>query len=292
MKRSRAFIAVLSILVLLTAPPVGAQHEGPTATPTMTPVLRSLQVRVAYDAFIRSAPTRSQGNDLGVVRKGTEVEVYGIVADRSPALGGYWYQVRAPGEAGTTVDGWMHSTVVHLAPEQISALPDATQREPGMTLSPVLSPVTPTTAGAEQPTAGGAQPTGKERAGTPPATPIALPTAPPTPTPVGGVLVDVPLALRVCYDLHANKSCDVDEGIRGVLVYAADPQTGEILDEVATDATGLARLVWRVPQDAQRSAAATLSVPYFQQVRTVRAGDPRAAPVIVSTLAPLPAWLP
>ena len=124
------------------------------------------------------------------------------------------------------------------------------------------------------------------------ARPTATATPTPIPTAVGGPLVDVPLALRVCYDLHANRSCDVDEGIRGVLVYATDPETGQILGDAATDATGLARLVWRVGVDVQRSATVTLSVPYFQEVRSVRASDPKAAPVIIRTLAPIPAWLP
>ncbi len=104
--------------------------------------------------------------------------------------------------------------------------------------------------------------------------------------------MEVPLALRVCYDLHANKTCDVDEGIRGILVYAADPQTGQILGETATDATGLARLVWSIHPDDRKSARVALTVPYFQQVRDVRAAEPRAAPVIITTLAPIPAWLP
>ncbi len=289
MKHARLFVALLGsvLLVIITAPGVEAQSEPPPATRTMTPApsTGSLRVRLAYHAFIRSAPARSRGNDLGVVRKGTEVEVYGVVADPSPALGGYWYQVHAPGDAGTIIDGWMHSTVVHLEPEQITALAGARVVEPGMIPSRVLPPATTTPAEGEQPTGG-------ELVGVPTALPTAAATPTPSPTTVGGPLVDVPLALRVCYDLHANKSCDVDEGIRGVLVYATDPETGQILGDTATDATGLARLVWRVGADAQRSATVTLSVPYFQEVRSVRASDPRAAPVIIRTLAPIPAWLP
>ena len=91
MKRSRAFIALLSavVVVIIAAPGVGAQSEPPPATRTMMPAppTRSMRVRLAYHAFIRSAPARSRGNDLGVVRKGTEVEVYGVVADPSPMLG-------------------------------------------------------------------------------------------------------------------------------------------------------------------------------------------------------------
>ncbi len=288
MKHARLFIALLStvMLVIIVAPGVGAQSEPPPATRTMTPApaTGSLRVRLAYHAFIRSAPTRSRGNDLGVVRKGTEVEVVGVVADPSPALGGYWYQVHAPGDAGTIIDGWMHSTVVHLEPEQITALAGARAlpAASAVTTSDDVPLVTTTTAG------GGAHPIGTEATARPTAT--AIPTL--IPTTVGGPMVDVPLALRVCYDLHANRSCDVDEGIRGVLVYATDPQTGQILGDAATDATGLARLVWRVGVDVQRSATVTLSVPYFQEVRSVRASDPRAAPVIITTLAPIPAWLP
>ncbi len=289
MKHARLFIALLSTvaLAIIAAPGVGAQSEPPTPTSTTTPAppTRSMHVRLAYHAFIRSAPARSRGNDLGVVRKGTEVEVVGIVADPSLVLGGYWYEVRAPDDAGTIIDGWMHSTVVHLEPEQITALAGARVVEPSMIPSQVLPPATTTTAGGEQPSGG-------ELAGVPTATPTATATPTPIPTAVGGPLVDVPLALRVCYDLHANRSCDVDEGIRGVLVYATDPETGQILGDTATDATGLARLVWRVGADVQRSATVTLSVPYFQEVRSVRASDPRAAPVIIRTLAPIPAWLP
>ena len=102
----------------------------------------------------------------------------------------------------------------------------------------------------------------------------------------------VPLTLRVCYDLHVNKTCDVDEGVQGLWVYAADPATGQILAQVPTDATGLARFTWGVAPDTSRTAQVNLSVPYLQQVRLVRAADPRAAPVIITTLAPLPAWLP
>ncbi len=289
MKHARLFIALLSaVVVVIIAPPaVRAQSEPPPPTGTVTPApaTGSLRVRLAYHAFIRSAPARSMGNDLGVVRKGTEVEVYGVVADPSPMLGGYWYQVRAPGDAGTIIDGWMHSTVVHLEPEQITALAGDRVVEPSMIPSQVLPPATTTPAEGEQPTGG-------ELVVVPTALPTATTTPTPSPTTVGGPVVDVPLALRVCYDLHANKSCDVDEGIRGVLVYATDPQTGQILGDTATDATGLALLVWRVGADVQRSATVTLSVPYFQQVRSVRASDPRVAPVIITTLAPIPAWLP
>ena len=175
--------------------------------------------------------------------------------------------------------------MIHLDPEQITTLAGATPLEPSMIPSQVLVPATTTPAEGEQPSGG-------ELVGVPTALPPATTTPTPSPTTVGGPLVDVPLALRVCYDLHANRSCDVDEGIRGVLVYATDPETGQILGEAATDATGLARLVWRVGADVQRTATVTLSVPYFQEVRSVRASDPRAAPVIIRTLAPIPAWLP
>jgi hypothetical protein len=96
----------------------------------------------------------------------------------------------------------------------------------------------------------------------------------------------------VCYDLHANKQCDPDEGIAGVAVYASDPQRGQVLGQTRTDGTGLAAFSWGIHPDDRATAQVTLNVPYFQQVRAVRAAEPTAKPVIITKLAPLPALLP
>ena len=102
----------------------------------------------------------------------------------------------------------------------------------------------------------------------------------------------VPLTWRICYDLHANKACDPDEGVAGVLVYATDPATGQIHGHVRTDARGVARFLWGVGADTFKTAEVSLSAPLFQQVRLVRAAKPEPKPVMIARLGPLPALIP
>jgi hypothetical protein len=163
------------------------------------------------------------------------------------------------------IDGWMHSTVIHLEADQLAALSAR--------------------AGRASPTTAVAPPAGRPATATatrPTVTP-ATTTAPP---------IAVPLSWRICYDLHANKACDPDEGVTGVLVYATDPATGRILGQVQTDDRGVASFMWGVGADTLKTAEVSLSAPLFQQVRLVRAAKPETKPVIIATLAPLPALIP
>jgi len=250
--------AVLSLVMLVT--PSQAQEQPPP--PTVRAVTSSLRVRTSYAAFLRSAPERRAGTDLAVIEAGTEVEVAGVVPDTSGTLGGYWYQVRTFPAQGEPLDGWMHSTIVYLAPEEIAAL---------------ATPAPTFESGAE----GSAEPPAPADATVVP--PSSIPMLTPT-------TMEVPLALRICYDLHANATCDVDEGVGGITVYGADWRTGQVLLQATTDATGLARLPWTVPADVESSV--TLTVPYFQTVRVVYASKPVVEPIVLTALAPIPAWLP
>ncbi len=238
-------------------PPAGAPPEN-TATPVSYP-----QVEAAYDGnWIRSTPHFKKGNELVVVPRHTKIDVFELVEDTG-RLKGYWYRVRAQHPQHGAIDGWMHSTIIHLTPQQIAqlaALPAATLPEPQPTAVPTAVASTPTTG----------------------------PTAPPP--------LAVPLRVRVCYDLHSNKACDPDEGIGGVEVYASDPATGEILGQLKTDQAGLAEFTWGINPADRNTATTTISVPYFGQVRPVKAnsaqGAPAIKPVIITQLAPLPALLP
>ncbi len=87
------------------------------------------------------------------------------------------------------LDGWMHSTIVYLAPEQLAQL---------------TATAPPVVAATPRPSRRG-EPASRH------ATPV------PTEDPTAAATIAVPIALRVCYDLHANDTCDVDEGIAGVL---------------------------------------------------------------------------
>jgi hypothetical protein len=160
---------------------------------------------------------------------------------------------------------------------------------------------------------GGGQGGGGSSGGNTPPTPAPAPTALPSPTtmpdtspeavdgatveelsvedvsaPTPLPLLTVPVALRVCYDRNANTTCDVDEGIAGLTVYVSDAQTGGLLGQALTDASGVAAIAARVLADAQL----TVTVPYFAAARTVSARAPRPQPIVVSTIAPIPALLP
>jgi hypothetical protein len=196
-----------------------------------------------------------------------------MTLDTGHVLGGFWYAVRAyPRDANgmllPPVDGWMHSTVIHLEADQLAALSARTG----------MAGMATATAGA-----GVSHPLAQ------------APTAPPptaTPGPTTAPPIAVPLSWRICYDLHANKACDPDEGVTGVLVYATDPATGRILSQVQTDDRGVASFTWGVGADTVTTAEVSLSAPLFQQVRQVRAARPATKPVIIATLAPLPALIP
>lgn len=263
MRRLRLMISLLLGGIVSTA--MAQTDPAPTPTPTVetvSPSVNHLRVRTSYTAFLRSEPVRDTGTDRAVIPNGTEVEVSGVVPDTGGMLGGYWYQVRALPEGAEPIDGWMHSTIVYLAPEQLAQLTAADTLPPPPTTEPAPS-----------------------------ASSLPEATAAPTLVPTAAATIAVPLALRVCYDVHANKICDVDEGIAGVLVYAADASTGQILFAGATDTTGLARFTWQAPRD-EPNTNLMVTVPYFQEVRDVTVSFPRVDPVVISTLAPIPAWLP
>jgi len=248
-------------LLLVTITPCLAQSDPP-ATPIAPSAAARVRARTSYTAFLRTEPQRAFGTDRAVIAAGTDVEVFGVVADEGTALGGYWYQVRAFPAGAEPLDGWMHSTIVYLAPEQLAQLTASAPPAAEATTGPAVGTNTPPEV-----------------------------TLVPSSTPTPDVTIAVPLALRVCYDVHANDTCDVDEGIAGVLVYAADAATGQILFAGSTDATGLARFTWQAPVDAA-DVHLLVTVPYFQEVRDVSASYPQLAPVLVTALAPIPAWLP
>lgn len=109
----------------------------------------------------------------------------------------------------------------------------------------------------------------------------AQPTAQPT--------ILAPLSVVVCYDgVHANKSCDIDEGVAGVTVYVTDEQSGTILAQAVTDPSGRAAMSVRV----RDTAMLTISMPSFDATQRVSARTPQVKPIMVSTVTPLPALLP
>ncbi len=257
---------IISLLLVVLAGLVGAAtasaQPSPPPTPTAAPApIPRVRLRTAYTAFLRAAPAWRHDGDREVLPRGTEVDVRAVVPDGSERLGGYWYQVEAFPEGGVPRDGWLHSSVVYLTPAQLATL------------------------GTTEPLA----PTAEATPGDPPAT-VAPAVAPPSVATTSPTL-EVPLALRVCYDLHANKTCDVDEGIVGVRVYGADAATGQVLLAAVTDATGVAQLVWHAPAD-DAHARLTLTVPYFAEVQTVTPTQNSVDPVLITALAPIPAWLP
>lgn len=153
---------------------------------------------------------------------------------------------------------------------------------PVPTSAPRLEPTTrPTTLPAPAaPEPGPAQPmTGVTVTELPPAS---------DPQPQQTAQIAVSLSLRACYDRNANDACDVDEGIGGLTVYVADQDRGTLLGQALTDRSGIAQLTIRAGEDAQLS----VTVPYFAAVQTTPARSPRLEPVIVTTIAPLPALLP
>ncbi len=260
---------IISLLLVVLAGLVGAAtasaQPSPPPTPTAAPApIPHVRLRTAYTAFLRAAPAWRQDGDREVLPRGTEVDVRAVVPDGSERLGGYWYQVEALPQGGVPRDGWLHSTVVYLTATQLAQLtPLAT-----------AAPPAPTTAG-----------------GATAAPFVDVPAAAPVTTPTVGSTITVPLALRVCYDLHANKTCDVDEGIAGVPVYGTDAATGQLLIAAVTNATGVAQLRWNAPAD-DAHARLLLTVPYFEEVRTVTPTQATIDPVLITTLAPIPAWLP
>ncbi|MDP9314030.1 MAG: hypothetical protein M3R24_24655 [Chloroflexota bacterium] len=263
MTRQRVFSRLLLVALLSVTPVPTTWAEPqvpplPTAAPVPTPHVR---LRTAYTAFLRAAPAWRQDGDREVLPRGTEIEVRAVVPDGSERLGGYWYHVQALPAGRAPRGGWLHSTVVYLTPTQLAGLTPEASTTPTATAA-VVEPL-PTTL--------------------PSATPVTTPTTRPT--------MAVPLALRVCYDLHANKTCDVDEGIAGVRVYGTDATTGQLLVAAVTDAGGVAQLRWHAPA-ADARARLILTMPYFGEVRTVTPTQTSVDPVLITALAPIPAWLP
>lgn len=166
-----------------------------------------------------------------------------------------------------------------------SAAPPAAPRiEPGPLPSTGASP-TPRTSSPPQ-----AIPTPDATRPTAPLTGVTVLELPPASQPQAeqAPQIAVPIALRACYDRNQNRACDVDEGIGGLTVYITDQQRGTLLGQALTDTSGGAQLTVRAAEDAQLS----VSVPYFAASLTTPARSPRLEPVIVSTIAPLPALLP
>lgn len=100
--------------------------------------------------------------------------------------------------------------------------------------------------------------------------------------------VAAPLALRTCYDRNQNEFCDIDEGIAGLTVYVTNGATGQLLGQALTDERGIATLTVRADADAQLD----ISVPYFAASQTTPARAPQLVPVMIRTVAPIPALLP
>src|SRR3712207_2386361 len=121
-------------LVLLL--PALAVAQADPLPPIPTPAADVIRAETAYQAFLRSSAARQHGNDLAVIPIHTKVDVRGMTLDTGHVLGGFWYAVRAyPRDANgmilPPVDGWMHSTVIHLEADQLAAL-SARASIPGM----------------------------------------------------------------------------------------------------------------------------------------------------------------
>jgi hypothetical protein len=94
--------------------------------------------------------------------------------------------------------------------------------------------------------------------------------------------------MLACYDRNLNQSCDVDEGIAGLTVYVALADSGELLGQAITDQSGRAQLTIRVAEHASLA----ISVPTFAAAQTVSARSPQIRPIIVKTVAAIPALIP
>jgi hypothetical protein len=109
-----------------------------------------------------------------------------------------------------------------------------------------------------------------------------------TPAPTGLPQIVAPLSILACYDRNLNQACDIDEGIAGLTVYVAVADSGELLGQAITDQSGRAQLTIRVAEQA----SLTISVPTFAAVQTVSARSPQIRPIIVKTVAAIPALIP
>ncbi len=101
-------------------------------------------------------------------------------------------------------------------------------------------------------------------------------------------LIGIPVALLACYDRNLNHACDVDEGIAGLTVYVANSTSGELLGQAITNQSGRAQLTVR----AAETASITISIPSFAASQTVSARNPQIRPIVVKTVAAIPALIP
>lgn len=109
--------------------------------------------------------------------------------------------------------------------------------------------------------------------------------AQPTAVPVRAL----PLSVLACYDANLNQVCDPQsEGIAGLTIYVTQSDSGELLGQAITDQHGRAQLTVRVAE----SASLTIAAPTFAAVQTVPARSPQTKPIVVKTVANLPALIP
>ena len=93
--------------------------------------------------------------------------------------------------------------------------------------------------------------------------------------------------VRIGYDRNQNKVVDVDEGIRGLVVYVLD-SAGIVRGQGMTDASGAVRIAYR----ARASETLTLNVPYFSWAQPLQPGLTQLNPIVIPGTAALPSVLP
>ncbi|MBA3469129.1 MAG: pre-peptidase C-terminal domain-containing protein [Herpetosiphonaceae bacterium] len=106
--------------------------------------------------------------------------------------------------------------------------------------------------------------------------------------PTSAPQVVIPVAVLACYDRNLNQSCDVDEGIAGLTVYVANAASGALLGQAITDQNGRAQLTVRVAE----TASMNISVPSFAASQTISARSVQIRPIVVKTVAAIPALIP
>jgi hypothetical protein len=100
--------------------------------------------------------------------------------------------------------------------------------------------------------------------------------------------IAIPVAVLACYDRNLNQSCDVDEGIAGLTVYVSNSASGELLGQGITNQSGRAQLTVR----AAETASINISVPSFAASQTISARSAQIRPIVVKTVAAIPALIP
>ncbi len=233
---------------------------------TATPAIRAM---TAFRAHLRSSAERRRDNSIAEIPIHTDVDVYEMALNTSrDRLGGFWYRLRAYPTDQAPVDGWMHSTVIHLVAEQLQQLMGHT---PDVVATPTAAP----TVAALQLEPG-------DVVELPPQS-VSFAQGAPAPIPE----VRISLVWQICSDQNGSKTCDAGEGVRNTLVVVSE--TGTRRAEALVDADGLARLEFSAPQGSQLLISAP-SIPVVQQAEA-RGGRVTLPAVVLPAVAqpfPLP----